>query len=299
MKHLIMLITLTILVSCAGPKGDKGDTGPQGIAGDQGVKGNAGKTAYQTWLDLGNTGSEQDFIDSLTGPRGTDAPDNSGHLLLIDYLERSSNIDILVKYAGTSDTRAGGLNEDIDQNLFIFKDTRNDKIYVIDSSNFDPSSITWGNLTIYIQNNREEIFSDWSTTNGNLDSIQYQFYKNAAGTAWYFEENSSTSKDLELMGAKAEVMEASHIEDMLVSYGLSTERSKKLGRLMTSYNKIKNKRGLTNKEKDVLTKELTGLSFDKATSVLAQEGYDVLVQKASEVNGADPEAIKEILNQVL
>ena len=26
-----------------------------------------GKSAYQTWLDLGNTGTEQDFIDSLGG----------------------------------------------------------------------------------------------------------------------------------------------------------------------------------------------------------------------------------------
>ena len=29
-----------------------------------------GKSAYDIWLDLGNTGTEQDFIDSLTGPAG-------------------------------------------------------------------------------------------------------------------------------------------------------------------------------------------------------------------------------------
>ena len=29
-----------------------------------------GKSAYQTWLDLGNTGTEQDFIKSLKGPKG-------------------------------------------------------------------------------------------------------------------------------------------------------------------------------------------------------------------------------------
>jgi hypothetical protein len=29
-----------------------------------------GKSAYDIWLDLGNTGTEQDFIDSLTGPQG-------------------------------------------------------------------------------------------------------------------------------------------------------------------------------------------------------------------------------------
>lgn len=32
------------------------------------IDGVQGKSAYQTWLDLGNTGSEQDFINSLKGP---------------------------------------------------------------------------------------------------------------------------------------------------------------------------------------------------------------------------------------
>ena len=84
-----------------GPKGDKGDTGLQGEKGDKGEKGDTGergadgkdgrdgvngkdgingtngrdgidgkngqdgKSAYQIWLDLGNSGSEQDFINSL------------------------------------------------------------------------------------------------------------------------------------------------------------------------------------------------------------------------------------------
>ncbi|MHB9952983.1 collagen-like triple helix repeat-containing protein [Ligilactobacillus murinus] len=54
-----------------GPKGDKGDpgpageTGPAGRDGLNGHDGKDGKSAYQIWLDLGNTGSEQDFIDSL------------------------------------------------------------------------------------------------------------------------------------------------------------------------------------------------------------------------------------------
>lgn len=76
-------------VPVVGPKGEKGDQGPQGEPGpvgpagrdgvngkdgsqgqkgDQGERGPAGqdgKSAYQIWLDLGNTGSQQDFIDSL------------------------------------------------------------------------------------------------------------------------------------------------------------------------------------------------------------------------------------------
>ena len=76
-----------------GPKGDKGDRGEQGPQGIQGVKGDtgergpvgqpgssgadgpAGKSAYQIWLDLGNHGTEQDFIDSLKGPKGDNGKD--------------------------------------------------------------------------------------------------------------------------------------------------------------------------------------------------------------------------------
>jgi hypothetical protein len=44
-----------------------GTPGPQG---DPGVDGQNGLSAYEVWLSLGNTGTEQDFINSLTGPEG-------------------------------------------------------------------------------------------------------------------------------------------------------------------------------------------------------------------------------------
>ena len=40
-----------------------------------GVQGIDGKSAYEIWLDLGNTGTEQDFIDSLKGADGKDGED--------------------------------------------------------------------------------------------------------------------------------------------------------------------------------------------------------------------------------
>ena len=42
-----------------GPKGDPGDPGADG------------DSAYQVWLDAGNTGTEQEFLDSLKGTDGT------------------------------------------------------------------------------------------------------------------------------------------------------------------------------------------------------------------------------------
>lgn len=93
-----------------GPKGEKGDTGLQGEKGEKGDKGDTGergadgkdgrdgvngkdgingtngrdgidgkngqdgKSAYQIWLDLGNSGSEQDFINSLKAQSERHAP---------------------------------------------------------------------------------------------------------------------------------------------------------------------------------------------------------------------------------
>lgn len=41
----------------------------------QGPPGSAGKSAYEIWLDLGNNGTEQDFIDSLKGDQGEKGDD--------------------------------------------------------------------------------------------------------------------------------------------------------------------------------------------------------------------------------
>ena len=51
-----------------GPQGDKGDTGATGATGA------TGKSAYQSWLDQGNTGTEADFIASLKGATGPQGP---------------------------------------------------------------------------------------------------------------------------------------------------------------------------------------------------------------------------------
>lgn len=59
-----------------GPQGPKGDTGPQGETGAQGPQGIEGpqgvdgKSAYQIWIEQGNTGTEEDFLNSLKGKDG-------------------------------------------------------------------------------------------------------------------------------------------------------------------------------------------------------------------------------------
>lgn len=53
-----------------------------------GPRGKEGKSAYEIWLDLGNTGTEQDFIDSIGGG------DGSGDMLASVYDPQGKNTDI-------------------------------------------------------------------------------------------------------------------------------------------------------------------------------------------------------------
>ena len=75
-----------------GPQGQSGSTAPQGQQGipgndgqdgapgpkgDQGADGSDGSSAYQIWIDAGNTGTEAQFLASLVGPSGNDGTDGA------------------------------------------------------------------------------------------------------------------------------------------------------------------------------------------------------------------------------
>lgn len=51
-----------------GLEGSSGPTGDPGIPGDNGAPGDNGLSAYEIWINLGNSGTEQEFVDSLQGP---------------------------------------------------------------------------------------------------------------------------------------------------------------------------------------------------------------------------------------
>lgn len=53
-----------------GPAGADGKDGVNGTDGKNGTNGKDGLSAYQVWLNLGNSGTEQDFINSLKGADG-------------------------------------------------------------------------------------------------------------------------------------------------------------------------------------------------------------------------------------
>ena len=60
-----------------GPPGSQGAPGNDGQDGENGLAGEDGLSAYEIWINAGNTGSEADFLASLTGPTGADGVDGS------------------------------------------------------------------------------------------------------------------------------------------------------------------------------------------------------------------------------
>lgn len=58
-----------------GYTGSTGFTGPAGQDGADGTDGADGPSAYQLWLDAGNSGTPEEFLESLIGPAGLDGSD--------------------------------------------------------------------------------------------------------------------------------------------------------------------------------------------------------------------------------
>jgi hypothetical protein len=77
--------------------------GLQGPPGVDGVIGVDGKSAYEIWLDEGNTGTEQDFLDSLVGDDGAQGPPGANGVA-IDFIQNTTPTG-----TGTSSIPAGAL----------------------------------------------------------------------------------------------------------------------------------------------------------------------------------------------
>lgn len=63
----------TVTTFVDGKKNESSPTcisGAKGSTGSSGESGADGKSAYQIWLDAGNVGTEEEYLDSLVGPKG-------------------------------------------------------------------------------------------------------------------------------------------------------------------------------------------------------------------------------------
>lgn len=71
------------------------------ISVSNGADGADGDSAYDIWISLGNSGTEQDFIDSLQGADGADAT-SSYNVITGTITQTSTNNPVLTVYENTS-----------------------------------------------------------------------------------------------------------------------------------------------------------------------------------------------------
>jgi hypothetical protein len=196
----------------------------------------------------------------------------------------------------TKSTVLGDLNKPINPNLYIISYKGNwgpfvnsqTFYFLVDVSGFTKTEYTANDILKYI------IFSP---------QITYDFDSNLKfgftdGTNFYYSAENESQKDVEQIGAKIESASVESLKQNLLSYGLSVERTEKLAKLMVSYKNISNKRALNAVEKDQFTKEILGMSFENAAKKMV-ENYDGLIETAAEKNGTSPEAVKELVNELL
>jgi hypothetical protein len=88
------------------------------LKGEQGEQGEDGKSAYEIWLEQGNVGSEQDFLDSLKGEEGfspiiTENANNTDEVYRLDIETKDDKFTTPnLKGAGGSGT--GTVDEELD-----------------------------------------------------------------------------------------------------------------------------------------------------------------------------------------
>ena len=145
-------------VGATGPSGPAGPAGPQGVAGTNGDDGNNGLSAYEIWLDLGNTGTEQDFIDSLVGPEGPQGTDgsnsNSSNGTDINNIEGSLKFKRIETYTEFDITVPSG-------ELYLLK-----SIYRVSSNSNNPA------FRVDINGNSLLHSAKYEKFNGNTSSVR-------------------------------------------------------------------------------------------------------------------------------
>jgi hypothetical protein len=94
------LTTLTGLQGLQGTPGAAGTNGVDGTDGVNGTDGQNGLSAYQTWLGLGNTGTEQDFIDALVGPEGTGSSSSEGYKIIKTIFNENITVGVNSEVTG-------------------------------------------------------------------------------------------------------------------------------------------------------------------------------------------------------
>lgn len=121
-----------------------------------------------------------------------------------------------------------------------------------------------------------------------------------------FENTEDSPKDLESLAAEAELTKINSYKDLLVNdFGFSEIRANKVSKLVNNFHLLKMKRTLNGKDYDYLSNELIGIDFKSLKKAYEgyvkgdAEGLEVVLEKASDVNNVSPEAVQELMAEIL
>ena len=150
---------------------------------------------------------------------------------------------------------------------------------------------------------------DYSIMNYNYayktDGLTYLDIQRTADK-YPFSMVSTYIKDLEKIAAiKEDQHKRNYQEYIIEAYGLSEKRAVEVSKVVFSYNKVKAKRSLTAKDKNIMTEKLLGFGYETGKKALAQliagedsDEVEDLFQKAADKNNIDPEHVKELISEV-
>ena len=113
-------------------------------------------------------------------------------------------------------------------------------------------------------------------------------------------------KDLEKIAAIKESEHRRNYEDYIIeNYGLSEGRANEVAKVVLGYKKLKSKRSLTKRDKNILTDKLLGFDYETGKNALAkviagEESNEIeeLFKKAADKNNIEPEHVKELIAEV-
>ena len=149
-----------------------------------------------------------------------------------------------------------------------------------------------------------DFFDNHSFPVDEANDVGANFYRDYDGNL--YEETAILKKDLEHMGAILEKIKRGKIQKYVANqFQLSEQRAEALSKLVLSWKKIDNKRGITQEDIKVFSSKLLG--FDYLEGVKAYMTYiegddtdfNLLMEKAAEVNQTDPEHMKALLQMFL
>lgn len=178
------------------------------------TEGGTGKSAYQTWIDLGNTGTEQDFLNSLKGAKGDPG---TASLAINDSVTNTatswsgSKINSMIFQAKTLDSAITKAADITTSGIYRLLPSR--------LSDIPPEILTRQTLlTANINTDSSKMFIIQEIQADNQDQSTYVGYKHYQGTSVYW-HRIQTNRDRQFVD-KRMVLLGDSIMTMVDKYAM-------------------------------------------------------------------------------